>query len=251
MILGVIPARYGSSRFPGKPLARVNGTPLIQLVWERAKAAKRLERLLVATDDPRIGEAVRRFGGEAVMTAKELPSGTDRVWQAAQGTPARIVVNIQGDEPLIAPHMIDEAIRPLLDDATIPVGTLVKAITSSDELLNPNVVKVVLDDQGCGVYFSRSPIPYLRDPVTMDKWHLHHHYYKHIGLYVYRRSFLLEFATWPESVLERAEKLEQLRIIEHGYRIKTVVTGHDSIPVDTPADADKVRGILHSTVSTS
>jgi len=245
-VVAIIPARYASSRLPAKPLIDLCGKTMVEHVYRQAEKASLVDRVVVATDHPRIADAVRNFGGNVMMTPEDIPSGSDRVACAARTLAgAGIVVNIQGDEPLIAPQMIDEAIQPLLDDAAIPVGTLVKAITTSDELLSPNVVKVVLDDHGYGVYFSRSVIPYLRDTVAMDQWHLHHHYYKHIGLYVYRRNFLLEFASWPESPLERTEKLEQLRIIEHGYKIKTAVTIHDSVPIDTPADAEKVREILH------
>ncbi len=245
-VVAIIPARHASIRLPAKPLVDLCGKPMIRHVYERALDASLVGKVIVATDHPSIADAVRKFGGNVEMTPDDIRSGSDRTaYVARRLDDADIVVNIQGDEPLLVPHMIDEAIRPLLDDARIDAGTLVKPITSSDELLNPNVVKVVLDEQGFGIYFSRSPIPYFRDAAAIDRWHLHHQYYKHIGLYVYRRKFLLEFATWPESLLERTEKLEQLRIIEHGYKIKTVVTTYDSIPVDTAADAERVRQILH------
>ncbi len=179
------------------------------------------------------------------MTPPEIRSGSDRVAFAAKTfTGADIVVNVQGDEPLIVPQMIDEAVQPLIDDATIQVGTLIKKITSSDELLNPNVVKVVLDDNQFGIYFSRSPIPYLRDEASMNAWHTKHQYYKHIGLYVYRKEFLQQFSEWEESVLEQTEKLEQLRIIAHGYKIKTAETEFDSVPVDSADDVERVKSIM-------
>jgi 3-deoxy-manno-octulosonate cytidylyltransferase (CMP-KDO synthetase) len=218
---------------------------MIQRVYESAKHAKLLSRVIVATDHNAITERVKSFGGEVLMTPESIRSGSDRIAYAAQRLPdADIVVNIQGDEPLIAPQMIDEAIAPLLHDASIETGTLVRKIDSSGDVTNPNIVKVVLDDDGYAIYFSRSPIPYLRDGSTMNEWHLHHSYYKHIGLYVFRRDFLLMYASWKESALEQVEKLEQLRILAHGHKIKAAVTSYDSIPIDTAEDAEKVRQIL-------
>ncbi|MBI3189942.1 MAG: 3-deoxy-manno-octulosonate cytidylyltransferase, partial [Ignavibacteriales bacterium] len=182
--------------------------------------------------------------GEVMLTSPELRSGSDRVAAVAREIDANIIMSIQGDEPLIAPEMIDQAVEPLIQDSTIQVGTLVRKIETADELLNPNIVKVVLDDKNFALYFSRSPIPYLRESATMDEWHKRHQYYKHIGLYVFRKDFLLEYSSWQESSLEQAEKLEQLRILEHGYRIKTAVTEYDSIPIDTAEDAERVRKIL-------
>ena len=244
-IVAVIPARYGSTRLPAKPLIDLCGKPMIQHVYERTVQASLVNKVIVATDHPAIAEIVERFGGNVMTSPAEISTGSDRVaFAARQLSDADIIVNVQGDEPLILPAMIDEAIQPLIDNPALHIGTLVKAITSSGELTNPNTVKVVLDKDGCAVYFSRSPIPYLRDAVDANQWHLHHQYYKHIGLYVYRRNFLIEYSSWKESDLERAEKLEQLRIIEHGYKIKAALTVHDSIPVDTYADAEKIRTIL-------
>lgn len=218
---------------------------MIQRVYERARQSKLIERLIVATDDERIAGVVRQFGGEVALTPPEIRSGSDRVAYAAKNlAEGDIIVNVQGDEPLIAPEMIDQAIQPLIDDPSIPVGTLVRKIDSGEELLNPGIVKVVLDENGFAMYFSRSPIPYARDATRMEEWHMHHQYFKHIGLYVYRRSFLLKFAGWDESPLERVEKLEQLRILEHSYRIKTAVTTFDSIPVDTAEDVERVKKLL-------
>ena len=244
-IIGIIPARYASTRLPAKPIVDICGKPMIQRVYEQARQSKLINRLIVATDDERIAVVVRKFGGEVTLTPLDIRSGSDRVaYVAGSLSEADIVVNVQGDEPLIVPEMIDQAIRPLVDDPSIPVGTLVKKIDSSGELLNPGIVKVVIDDGGFAMYFSRSPIPFARDVTRMEEWHGRHQYYKHIGLYVYRRSFLLEFAGWDESPLERAEKLEQLRILEHGYRIKAAVTTFDSIPVDTAEDVERVKTIL-------
>ena len=244
-IIAVIPARYASVRLPAKPLVDLCGKPMIQHVYERAAQAKLVDEVVVATDDDRIAERVKKFGGKVAMTPSDIRSGSDRVAYVANTlTDTDIVINVQGDEPLIVPHMIDEAVQPLIDDTSIQVGTLVKKITSAEELHNPNIVKVVLDDMNFGIYFSRSPIPYLRDGASMNDWHTRHQYYKHIGLYVYRRKFLLQFSQWDESTLEKTEKLEQLRIIEHGYKIKTALTEFDSVPIDTPDDVKKVKEIM-------
>lgn len=244
-IVGIIPARYASTRLPAKPLVRICGKPMIQHVYERTKEATLLNRVIVATDHEKIADAVKQCNGEVMLTPVSLRSGTDRIAYAAKNLPETdIIVNIQGDEPLIAPHMIDEAVQLLLQDESVLVGTLVKEIRSADELNNPNIVKVVRDADGNGIYFSRSPIPYLRDGVNIDQWHTHHLYYKHIGLYVFRREFLLKFASWQESTLERIEQLEQLRIIEHGYKIRTAVTIYDSIPVDVQEDVERIEQIM-------
>jgi 3-deoxy-manno-octulosonate cytidylyltransferase (CMP-KDO synthetase) len=242
--VAIIPARFGSQRFPGKPLADILGRPMIQHVYERAKKATLVDAVIVATDDARIEAAVRGFGGTAVMTPADLRSGTDReAFVARSLNDAGIVVNVQGDEPLIAPDMIDEAIRPLCQDPAIVAGTLVRKIESRADLLNPGIPKVALDADGYCLYFSRSVIPFGRD-VPEGEWLQHHVYYKHIGLYVFRREFLLRLASMRETPLERAEKLEQLRIIEHGYRIKATVTAYDSLSIDTEADLRKVRQVL-------
>jgi 3-deoxy-manno-octulosonate cytidylyltransferase (CMP-KDO synthetase) len=244
-IVAIIPARYGSTRLPAKALVDLCGKPMIQHVYERTARARLVRDVIVATDDERIATVVRAFGGEVVMTPSSLRTGSDRIAHAAANlTAADIIVNVQGDEPLIVPEMIDEAIKPLVDDPVICVGTLVKKITSSEELRNPATVKVVLDDAGNAVYFSRSPIPYLRDTIDTEAWHTHHDYYKHIGLYVFRKNSLLTFSSWKESPLEQAEKLEQLRLIEHGVKIRATLTTHDTIPIDTAEDADRVRLLL-------
>ena len=249
-IVAIIPARFSSTRLPAKPLVDLCGKPMIQHVVEQTRQARSINRVIVATDDERIASVVHQFGAEAIMTPTTIRSGSDRIAYAARSlTDVGIIVNVQGDEPLIVPQMIDQAVRPLVEDESIQVGTLVKRISSSDELINPNTVKVVIDEKGYGVYFSRAPIPYLRDSIEMNKWHERYLYYKHIGLYVFRKDFLLQFASWEESTLEKVEKLEQLRIIEHGYKIKTAVTEYDSVPVDTPEDAERVRTIVKQRIT--
>jgi 3-deoxy-manno-octulosonate cytidylyltransferase (CMP-KDO synthetase) len=242
--VAVIPARYASQRLPGKPLAEIAGKPMIRHVYERASQAKLLSDVFVATDDRRILETVEAFGGKAVLTPDTLQSGTDRIaWAARSMEDADIIVNIQGDEPLIPPAMIDQAVQPLMADGSLAAGTLVRKVVTAEELMNPSLPKVVLDEDNFCMYFSRSPIPYGRD-LPHDRWVVRHTYYRHIGLYVFRRAFLLQFAAWPPSPLERAEKLEQLRILEHGEKIKAVVTELESIAVDTPEDLERVRALM-------
>jgi 3-deoxy-manno-octulosonate cytidylyltransferase (CMP-KDO synthetase) len=245
IVIGVIPSRYGSTRLPAKPLIDLCGKPMVQQVYERAKQATLLDKVVVATDHRAIVDAVLKFNGEVMMTPDTLRSGSDRCACAAKTmSEGDIFVNIQGDEPLIAPQMIDEAIRPLLGDSEITMGTLVKKITAAEEVSNPNIVKVVLDEQGFAMYFSRSAIPHFRDNSSIKEWHKHHQYYKHIGLYVFRKETLLKFSSWGESKLEQAEKLEQLRALEHGVKIKATVTAYDSIPIDTTEDVEKVKQLL-------
>ena len=244
-VTAIIPARYASTRFPGKPLADILGKPMIQWVYERTAAAKSVDRVIVATDDERIAEAVRRFGGEALMTRADHPTGTDRLAEVAAGIETELVVNVQGDEPLIAPRMIDQAVAPFKRSPGIPMGTLKTPIREVAEYLNPNVVKVVTDRQGFALYFSRAPIPHPRDLV----WDLEAHLEsvgaaKHIGLYVYRRDFLLTYPKLPATPLENLEKLEQLRALEHGFRIRVVETELVSQGVDTPEDLERVCALL-------
>jgi len=238
-VIGIIPARYASTRFPGKPLADILGKPMIQHVYERARNARTLQRLLVATDDQRITQAVASFGGEAVMTSPEHPTGTDRLAEAAAPLDVDLVVNIQGDEPLINPEVIDAAAAPLIEDPSIPMGTLMSRITDPADLHDPNVVKVVADLHGFALYFSRALIPYARGGKTGDAL-----YYYHPGLYVYRKDFLLKYAALAPTPLEQTEKLEQLRALEHGYRIKVVETTHRPVSVDTPADLEHVKRLM-------
>jgi len=243
-VVAVIPARYGSQRLPGKPLADICGKPMIQHVYERTAQAGSIDWCLVATDDERIASVVREFGGHAVVTPDTLQTGTDRVAFVARSLPeAAILVNVQGDEPLLQPTMIDEAVRPLVADPRVSVATLVRHIDDEQDLTNRGIVKVVLDRDSNCLYFSRSPIPCARDAAP-GSWTKRHLYFKHIGLYVYRREFLLELLEMSRTPLEITESLEQLRIVEHGHRIKAAITEHDSIPVDTAEDLERVRSIL-------
>lgn len=244
-IVAVIPARYASTRLPGKPLIDLNGKTMIQRVYEQTKKAKLVTNIVVATDHEKIAQVVRGFGGKVILTPKNIKSGSDRIaFTIKKLGLGDIVVNIQGDEPLISPKMIDKAIEPLINDSTIKISTLVRKITQPEEIVNPNVVKVVLDNNNFAIYFSRSPIPFNRNEQDMKKWANVHVYYKHIGLYVFRKDFLLLFTSWKESSLEKAEHLEQLRIIENGYKIKASITKNNSISVDTVEDLKKVRSIL-------
>lgn len=247
-IIAIIPARYGSTRFPGKSLAIIEGKPMIQWVYERTQRSKLVGRVIVATDDDRIFTAVRSFGGEAVMTSKDHATGTDRIAEVARQLRCDLVVNVQGDEPLIRPEMIDQAIAPLAADPSIPMGTLCKTISDRGEAADPNVVKVVFDEKGFALYFSRAPIPWDRDQWAgrdaLRDLPLAGPRYKHIGLYVYRRDFLLQYAGMPQSALENIEKLEQLRALERGHRIKVTVTEHESFGVDIPGDLGKILNRL-------
>lgn len=243
-VVVIIPARYASQRLPAKPLADIGGKPMIQHVWERVQRARSVDAILVATDDERIASAVRRFGGNVVMTPTNCRSGTDRIAHAAHDLPdADIVVNVQGDEPLLEPFMIDEAVRPVREREDVVVATLVRQIESDDDLRNPGIVKVVLDCNGRCLYFSRAAIPFGRD-VAGREWVGHHVYYKHIGLYVFRREMLIRYETMQQTPLELMEKLEQLRILEYGYSILGVVTQGDSVPVDTHDDLQRVRTLI-------
>lgn len=237
-ILGVIPARFASTRFPGKALASLDGRPMIEHVWERASKSSYLTDLVIATDDERIASVARRFGARVRMTSPHHPTGTDRLAEVASAIEASLYVNIQGDEPLINPEAIDAAILPLTDEPELAMGTLRKKIDFADEVQNPNVVKVVTNLAGDAIYFSRSAIPFERDgreglPV----------YYKHIGLYVYRRDLLLKYPDLKVGPLEEAERLEQLRALENGFRIRVVDTEYESLGVDTPQDLERVNTI--------
>jgi 3-deoxy-manno-octulosonate cytidylyltransferase (CMP-KDO synthetase) len=239
-IVGVVPARYASSRFPGKALADLAGKPMVQHVVERAARATLLDEVLVATDDERIAEAVRRFGGRVCMTLPTHPSGTDRIAEAVRDMACDLVVNIQGDEPLIEPGVIDQAVTPLAGDASIGMGTLARPMGVA-EAADPAKVKVVVDRQGFALYFSRARIPYLRDDAPPPS---ERPYLLHMGLYVYRRETLLTLAGLPPTPLEERERLEQLRALENGIRIRVAVTEHQSFGVDTPADLERVRRMM-------
>ena len=243
-ITAIIPARYASTRFDGKALADIKGKPMVRHVYERTALARLVSEVIIATDDERIASVVRGFGGRVVMTSRDHETGTDRLAEVAGGLDSDLVVNVQGDEPLIDPAMIDEAIRPLVADSEILMGTLKSRIRNLHDFLSPNVVKVVTDRSGFALYFSRSPLPNFRDKWNDLKDEAFNSgkllCYKHVGLYVYRRDFLLKYARMAPTPLELSEKLEQLRVLEHGYRIRVVETAHESIGVDTPADLEKV-----------
>ncbi len=239
-VVAVIPARYLSNRFEGKPLALICGKPMIQHVYERAQAVKLLSLVAVATDDERIADCVRGFGGKVVMTSSQHVSGTDRLAEAATLLDINeqdVVVNIQGDQPLFDQSVVAQVAQPLLDDPSLPMSTLIYKIIRPEEITDPNHVKTVFDRNGMALYFSRSPIPHQRNPEDVEK----PTYYKHLGFYGYRKGFLLTYVGLPEGEWERFEKLEQLRALEYGYRIKVVLTEHDSIEVDTRQDLERVE----------
>ena len=250
-IVAIIPARYASSRFPGKPLCDILGKPMIQHVYERAARAH-VDRVLVATDDERIASAVRAFGGEALMTSAAHRSGTDRLAEAVQSVHAEVVINVQGDEPLIEPAHIDAAIAPLRAEPTVEMTTLAAPLRDVDEFLSPNVVKVVCDARGNALYFSRSPIPSVRGGsserarTTIERglaW-------RHIGLYAYRRATLLRLASLPPATLEEAEALEQLRALANGIAVRVVpVSATAGMAVDTPQDLERVRALMARTAT--
>jgi 3-deoxy-manno-octulosonate cytidylyltransferase (CMP-KDO synthetase) len=240
-IFAFIPARHKSARFPGKPVARIAGKPMIQHVYERAGSCPELSGVYVATDDERISTCVKGFGGRAVMTEISHHSGTDRIAEAALIMGLEdddIIVNIQGDQPIFDPSVISQLVMPLQEDRSIPMTTLKHKITDENDVRNPNHVKVVTDRQGFALYFSRHPIPYFRDNELLSV------HYKHLGFYGFRMEFLTQFAHLSEGALESAEKLEQLRALEHGFKIKVVETSFDSIEVNVPEDVKKVEEIL-------
>lgn len=240
----VIPARFGSSRFPGKPLAPLAGKPLIQHVYERALRSPGVRRVLVATDDARIQKAVAAFGGTVVMPKGTFRTGTDRVAAVARRTPGRVFVNLQGDEIALRPGLLGDLIRPFLRSGA-GMGTLKRALTSSGEVRNPGIVKVVTDRDGHALYFSRAPIPCDRDrgPGNIASG-LH---YVHLGIYIYTRATLLRLSRLPTSPLEEAEKLEQLRALEQGIRIRVWETRHESLRIDTPGDLRAAAAVLRRT----
>ena len=241
--LGVIPARWDSSRFPGKPLHRIAGKALVHHVWDRCRACRQLDEVVIATDDERIAEAVEEFGGKAVMTRADHASGTDRIAEVARRMRAfDHVINIQGDEPLISPQLIGRLARTLQRNPDLPMVTAANAIVpGAPEIDDPNVVKVVLDREGNALYFSRSPVPFPRDADQADLV-----YYRHKGIYGFRRDFLLRFVRWKPSMLERVEGLEQLRAMENGAAIRVLLTDDESPGVDTPEQAGILDRLLAS-----
>ena len=242
-VIGVIPARYHSTRLDGKVLADICGKPMIQHVYERARQAYLLDDVIVATDDERIWQAVKAFGGEAVMTSPHHASGTDRIGEAVRDVEADIVVNIQGDEPLIDPSAIDAVVEPLVKDGSVSMATLMQELTDPKDHADPNLVKVVTDKRGFALYFSRSTIPYPRDRTD-------YHIYGHIGIYAYRKEFLLQYIKLESTILEKTESLEQLRVLESGFRIKVVEVGHyQGVGVDTQEDLERARSLIEKNFS--
>ncbi|MFW6409733.1 MAG: 3-deoxy-manno-octulosonate cytidylyltransferase [Halanaerobiales bacterium] len=235
-VTAIIPARYKSTRFTGKPLAEICGKPMIQHVYQQTKMVEGMDQVIVATDDQRIYRAVEKFDGEVTMTSSQHRSGTDRIAEVAGSLDTDLIVNVQGDEPLIKPEMIERAMEPFTDEPELEMSTLRKKINNLGEIKNPNVVKVVTDKKNYALYFSRSPIPYQREGNP--------EYYKHIGLYVFRRDFLLKYSQLNPTPLEKAESLEQLRALENGHKIKVVETDYEVIGVDQPQDIEKVEKIL-------
>jgi len=239
-VLAVIPARHASVRFPGKPLTPIAGKPMIQHVYERVRRASLVSQVVVATEDARIKSAVEAFGGEAVMTRNDHRTGTDRVAEVAAHIPADFYVNVQGDEPLIDPGAIDALVAAMTEDDSVQLATPCTAIKHQDDIMDPNIVKVVRDFESNSLYFSRAPIPWVRDTggtVTARHW-------KHLGLYGFRRDALLEFPTLPPGELEHIEQLEQLRWLENGFRIRVVETEYDAVSVDVPADVERVEKLI-------
>ena len=239
-VVVVIPSRYAATRLPGKPLVDLAGKPMVQRVYEQAKLAQTVHRVLVATDDQRIVDAVLAFGGEAQMTRSDHRSGTERIAEVAAREPGDVFVNVQGDEPLINPVAIDTAVAALLEDPPAPIATVATPIRHVPDIMDPNVVKTVLDFDSNALYFSRAPIPWVRD--TQQKVHVK--YWKHLGLYVFQRDALLEYPTLPRGELEKIEQLEQLRWLENGWRIRVAEVEHDGVSVDVPEDVTRVEKLL-------
>ncbi|MGB2633090.1 MAG: 3-deoxy-manno-octulosonate cytidylyltransferase [Candidatus Acidiferrum sp.] len=239
-VVVVIPARFGSTRLPGKPLVSFAGKPMIQHVYDRAKRAQTVHEVLVATDDQRIMDAVFAFGGHARMTRSDHRTGTERIAEVAAHEPGDIFINVQGDEPLIDPLAIDAAVGALLEEPPAQISTVATAIRHAADVMDPNVVKTVLDFDDYALYFSRAPIPWIRD--TQQK--LHVKYWKHLGLYVFQRDALLEYPTLPQGELEKIEQLEQLRWLENGWRIRVAEVPHDAVSVDVPEDIPRVEKLL-------
>jgi 3-deoxy-manno-octulosonate cytidylyltransferase (CMP-KDO synthetase) len=246
-VVAIIPARYGSTRFPGKPLSTIAEKPMIQHVYERALATPGLDRVLVATDDQRIFRAVKDFGGEAVMTSKKHASGTDRIAEVARKVRCQWIVNLQGDLPLIRPQTIARTLKPALRNANLCMITAKTPIGCAEEWSNPNVVKVVTNAAGFALYFSRASIPYIRQPRQDSTGPKNPWGYRHLGVYVYRRDFLLKFSRLRQAPLERSEGLEQLRALTHGYSIRVVEVDEPSVEVDTPEDLQRAQAYLAST----
>jgi len=239
-VVVVIPARYASTRLPGKPLVSLAGKPMVQHVYERARQAQTVKSVLVATDDQRILDAVQAFGGQARMTRADHRTGTERIAEVAVHEEGDIFVNVQGDEPLIDPTSIDAGVAALLEEPAAQIATVVTPIRHAADIMDPNVVKTVLDFEGNALYFSRAPIPWIRDAQQK----IHVKYWKHLGLYVFQREALLEYPTLPHGELEKIEQLEQLRWLENGWRMRVAEAAHDTFSVDVPEDVKRVERLL-------
>jgi len=251
----VIPARYGSERLPAKVLADLNGKPMVQWVWEKAKGAKKADEVIIATDDARVEAVCKGFGAKVAMTAKSHRSGTERVAEVSAKLDYELVINLQGDEPLFSPRAIDRLIGVMLEDSSVSMGSLRVKLNAYQDYLDPNVVKVVCDDRDFALYFSRSPLPYYRgQDALLARWQKEGGFpeellpraFKHLGIYGFRREFLGVFAGLPGSALEQAEKLEQLRALARGFRIKVPETEFDSVSVDVKADLEKVLSMMRA-----
>ncbi len=248
-VVAVIPARWHSTRLKGKILADINGKPMLQHVWERVKKAHLVDEVIVAVDTERVKKKVESFGGKAVLTSPEQPSGSDRIAEVVNSMDADIVINVQADEPLVHPLMIDELAQIFEYEPNVQMATLIKRIHRKEEVTDPNVVKVVVDRKGYALYFSRSPIPCVTvregdDRSLSGSADISNRYFKHIGLYSYTKEFLFTYTNLPKSTLEEEEKLEQLRVLEHGYKIRTIETRYETIGVDTEEDLERVRDIM-------
>lgn len=239
-VVVVIPSRFGSTRLPGKPLVTLGGKPMVQHVYERAKRAQTVHKVLVATDDQRILDAVQGFGGEARMTRADHRTGTERIAEVAAHEEGDIFINVQGDEPLIDPVSIDTAVAALLEEPPAQIATVATPIRHANDIMDPNVVKAVLDFDENALYFSRAPVPWVRD--TQQKIHVK--YWKHLGLYAFQREALLEYPTLPQGDLEKIEQLEQLRWLENGWRIRVAEVARDAVSVDVPEDISRVEKLL-------
>lgn len=244
-IVGIIPARYRSARFPGKVVADIAGKPMVWWVYKRTNESKLINKVIVATDHNRVRKVLEELGCNLVMTSKKHQTGTDRVAEVAENIKADIVVNVQADEPLITPVAIDKLLKAMKSDSTIEVATLCRKAKSNKEIFNPNTVRVVMNKDGDALYFSRAPIPFNRDAESAHNWLGTGPYFQHIGIYAYRRKFLLELSKQPQTDLEKVEKLEQLRVLETGHRIRVVETDYEPVGVDVPTDIQKVERLIN------
>lgn len=247
-IVAVIPARYAATRFPGKVLAPILGKPMIQWVYERAGGAAYLDDVWIATDHPKVRAAAESFGAHVIMTSPEARSGTDRIAEAVREETVDIVVNIQGDEPMIDARAVDAAIEPFFEDPDLQVSTLIRPAQNWEEMKDIHTVRVIFDQNHDALYFTRGIVPYNRDESDQKRWLEEFKYFQHVGVYVYRKDFLLQFAEWDETPLEKIEKLEQLRILENGYKIKSVETDYRPICVDVPEDIPRVEAVMRDQV---